>query len=116
MLLAGGAVTSGRCANRPLSTGGAPNTLNLQVYCMPAGCPDKSYTRSGHFCWSNALDSVLGSSSKEDVVGGWTAEGRCGSSVGGHKRYTECLQKLPWPANQSLSEQHSCPAVPPMFS
>ncbi|PRW58081.1 exocyst complex component SEC15A [Chlorella sorokiniana] len=39
------------------------------VYCMPAGCPDnKAYTRSGHFCWSNALASVFGGLTEEDTV------------------------------------------------
>ena len=85
MLLAERVAQTGRCASRPLSSGSASLTLNLQVYCMPAGCPSSQYTRSGHFCWSNALDSILGSSSEGDVVGGWTAEG-CSSSIGGSFR------------------------------
>ncbi len=37
---------------------------------MPAGCPDnKAYTRCGHFCWTNQLDSVLGYLEEEDCVG-----------------------------------------------
>ena len=46
-----------------------PPLLPLQVYCMQAGCPDATYARCGHFCYSKALAPMMAGLSEADCVG-----------------------------------------------